>query len=85
MPTKKKTARKTPDHRFRAIYDRDVAWDEDTANELLTLPKGLNIQSAQPCDLRCRPSGHPLAVEGSRLRVDLRHNAPLNLELNREN
>jgi hypothetical protein len=51
---------------------------------VITLPKGLNIQSAQVCDLRGRPSGHPLAVKDSRLQVDVRHNAPLNLELNRE-
>jgi hypothetical protein len=44
MPAKRKTARKTPDHRFRARYDRDVAWDEDTANELLTLLKGLKVK-----------------------------------------
>ena len=52
---------------------------------VITLPKGLNIQSAQPCDLRGRPSGHPLAVKGSCLQVDVRHNAPLNLVLNRRN
>ena len=44
MPAKKKTARKKPDQRFQAVYDRDVAWDEDTANELLTLPKGLKVK-----------------------------------------
>jgi len=44
MPAKKKAARKKPDHRFKAIYDGDVAWDEDTANELLTLPKGLKVK-----------------------------------------
>jgi hypothetical protein len=52
---------------------------------VINLPKGLNIQSVQPCDLRGRPSGHPLVVEGNRLQVNIRHNAPLNLELNREN
>lgn len=52
---------------------------------VITLPKSLNIQSAQPCDLRGRPLGHPLAVEGCSLQVNVRHNAPLNLELNKEN
>lgn len=48
---------------------------------VITLPKGLAVQAVQPCDLRNRPLGDPLAVEAGRLQVDIRHNAPLNLEL----
>ena len=48
---------------------------------IITLPKGLDIQAVQPCDLRGRPAGDPIAVEAGRLQVDVRHNAPLNLEL----
>lgn len=48
---------------------------------VITLPKGLAVQAVQPCDLRNRPLGDPLAVEAGRLQVDVRHNAPLNLEL----
>ena len=44
MTPKKKVSRRKPGHRFKAIYDKDVAWDEDTANELLTLPKGLKVK-----------------------------------------
>ena len=29
------------DHEFLAIHDSDIEWEEDLANELLTLPKGL--------------------------------------------
>jgi hypothetical protein len=47
----------------------------------ITLPKGLAVRAAQPCDLRGRPAGDPIAVEAGRLQVDVRHNAPLNLEL----
>ena len=28
------------DHGFKAIYDRDVEWEEGAADSLLTLPKG---------------------------------------------
>jgi hypothetical protein len=52
---------------------------------VISLPKGLNIRSAQLCDLRGRPLGPPFAVEGDCLQVEIRHNAPLNLELKREN
>ena len=48
---------------------------------VITLPKGLAVQAVQPCDLRGRPVGDPIAVEAGRLQVDIRHNAPLNLEL----
>jgi len=36
--------RQKPDHRFRALYDRDVKWDEGNANKLLTLPKGIKVK-----------------------------------------
>ena len=48
---------------------------------VITLPEGLGISSAQPCDLRNRPSGDPIAVQNGRLQLDIGHNAPLNLEL----
>lgn len=48
---------------------------------VITLPEGLAVGAAQPCDLRGRPLGDPIAVEAGRLQVDVRHNAPLNLEL----
>lgn len=35
---------KKPDHRFRAIHDKDVKWDEGAANELLRLPKGVKVK-----------------------------------------
>ena len=35
---------KKPDHRFRAIYDKDIKWDEGSANKLLTLPKGVKVK-----------------------------------------
>ncbi len=47
----------------------------------IVLPEGLGIRAAQPCDLRGRPVGDPLAVQAGRLHVDIGHNAPLNLEL----
>jgi len=31
-------------HSFRAIYDRNVAWKDGLANELLTLPKGVKVK-----------------------------------------
>jgi hypothetical protein len=33
-----------PDHAFKAIYDRDLPWEEGAANELLTLPKGVQVK-----------------------------------------
>jgi len=48
---------------------------------VITLPKGLAVQAVQARDLRDRPMGDPIAVEAGRLQVDIRHNAPLNLEL----
>ncbi len=48
---------------------------------VITLPEGLGVSLAQPCDLRGRPSGDPIAVQNGRLQVDIKHNAPLNLEL----
>lgn len=33
-----------PDHTFRAIHDHEIAWQEDVANELLTLPKGVKVK-----------------------------------------
>jgi hypothetical protein len=44
MSSKKKVARRKPDYRFRATYDKDVKWEEAAANELLTLPKGLKMK-----------------------------------------
>jgi hypothetical protein len=32
------------DRKFRAIYDRDVEWQESAAIDLLTLPKGLKVK-----------------------------------------
>ena len=32
------------DHRFRAIYDRDVKWQEAAATTLLTLPRGVKVK-----------------------------------------
>jgi hypothetical protein len=43
MPPEKREAEKH-DSRFRAIHDRDVAWEEGLANELLTLPKGVKVK-----------------------------------------
>ena len=31
------------DHTFKAIYDRDIPWGEGVANDLLTLPKGVQV------------------------------------------
>lgn len=45
MPPKKKAARKDKfDHRFRAIYDKTVKWQEGAAIKLLTLPKGVKVK-----------------------------------------
>ncbi len=39
---------KTPadgfDHTFKALHDDEVEWQEDLANELLTLPKGVQVK-----------------------------------------
>ena len=35
---------KKTDHRFRAIYDKDIKWDEGRANKILTLPKGVKVK-----------------------------------------
>ena len=35
---------KKPDHRFRATYDKDIKWDEGSANKILTLPKGVKVK-----------------------------------------
>ena len=48
---------------------------------VIILPKGLAVQAVQPRDLRGRSVGRPLAVQADRLQVDVRHNAPMNLEL----
>ena len=32
------------DHEFLAIHDSDIEWEEDLANELLTLPKGVKAK-----------------------------------------
>jgi len=32
------------DHTFKAIYDRDIPWGEGVANDLLTLPKGVQVK-----------------------------------------
>ncbi len=36
--------KKKPDHRFRAIKDRTIKWDEGSANKILTLPKGVKVK-----------------------------------------
>ncbi len=48
---------------------------------VITLPKGLDVSAAQPCDLRNRPLGDPIPIHDGRLRVEIGHNAPVNLEL----
>ena len=35
---------KTPDHRFRALHDRQVKWQEGAAIKLLTLPRGVKVK-----------------------------------------
>jgi len=35
---------KTPDHRFRALHDRQVKWQEGAAIRLLTLPRGVKVK-----------------------------------------
>jgi len=35
---------KKADHRFRAIHDRQVKWQEGAANKLLTLPQGVKVK-----------------------------------------
>jgi len=32
------------DHEFLAIHDSEIEWEEDVANELLTLPKGVKAK-----------------------------------------
>lgn len=32
------------DHRFRAIHDRQIKWQEGAANKLLTLPRGVKVK-----------------------------------------
>ena len=32
------------DHEFLAIHDSEIEWEEDLANELLTLPKGVKAK-----------------------------------------
>lgn len=41
---KRKSAQKSVDRRFRATYDKDVKWQTGTANELLTLPPGIQVK-----------------------------------------
>ncbi len=48
---------------------------------VITLPQGLAVQAVQPCDLRGRAVGDPIVVEAGRLQVNIRHNAPVTLEL----
>lgn len=38
------TAKDGCDHRFKAIHDHEVEWSQDVANELLTLPKGVEAK-----------------------------------------
>jgi hypothetical protein len=42
--TKQAAATDSPDHAFKAIYDRDIPWAEGLANELLRLPKGVQAK-----------------------------------------
>ncbi len=58
-------------------------WEQAGKDEpcTITFPAGLGVSAAQPCDLRGRPQGDLLAVEGNCLTVEIGHNAPLNLEL----
>ncbi|MDA1000871.1 MAG: hypothetical protein O2807_10225 [bacterium] len=42
--TKRKAAGKSVDRRFRATYDKDVKWQAGKANELLTLPPGIQVK-----------------------------------------
>jgi hypothetical protein len=45
MPLKKKLAARKPHNRFQAKYDKDVKWKGGVgANELLTLPKGVQVK-----------------------------------------
>jgi len=45
------------------------------------LPAGLKVASAQPCDLRGRPQGSPIAVRNGAFSIALGHNAPASLLL----
>ena len=35
---------KQADHRFRAIHDRQIKWQEGAATKLLTLPRGVKVK-----------------------------------------
>jgi hypothetical protein len=45
------------------------------------LPQGMNVSKAQPCDLRGREQGPPIAVRDGRIEVPLTHFAPASLIL----
>jgi hypothetical protein len=45
------------------------------------LPDGMEVKQAQPCDLRGRPRGEPLAVRDGSIEVPLTHFAPASLLL----
>jgi hypothetical protein len=44
MATKKRSSKDRFDHRFKAIYDRDVKWESDDVRGLLKLPPGVKVK-----------------------------------------
>ena len=47
----------------------------------MTLPRGMNVTTVQPVDLRGRPTGQPMSMDGDAFTFDLRAFAPASFRL----
>ena len=53
----------------------------DDPKVTVSLPDGLDVKTATPCDLRGRPIADPIPVTGGKFTVDVKPYAPVNLRL----
>jgi hypothetical protein len=54
---------------------------EDDPGVMVSLPDGLDVKAAIPCDLRGQPIADPIPVSGGSFRIDVTPYSPVNLQL----
>jgi hypothetical protein len=62
-------------------------WEQvgDAGTYTIRLPSGMNVRTAQPCDLRGQPIGQPLAVKDGAFQVQIESMAPMSVILGSAN
>ena len=55
---------------------------KDNPTVTVSLPKGMNVKTATPCDLRGKPIARPIPVTNGSFQIEVKPYSPVNLQLN---